>query len=79
MFNHVVIGSNESLGLYVWSLNPVHLSAMLDFGLISYWLVKWLVALSICVLLVGSFVIIRLSFLFVLGIGFVDLMRFFPR
>lgn len=31
MFNHVVISSNESLRLYIWSLNPVHLSATLDF------------------------------------------------
>jgi hypothetical protein len=31
MFNHVVIHSNESPGLYIWSLNPMHLSATLDF------------------------------------------------
>jgi hypothetical protein len=79
MFNHVVIDPNESPRLYVWSLKPMNLSATLDFGLISYWLVKWLVVLSICALLVGSFEIIRLSFLFVLGIEFVDLMRFFLR
>ena len=28
--NHVVIVCNESLGLYRWSLNPMHLSATLD-------------------------------------------------
>lgn len=28
--NHVDIGSNESPGLYRWSLNPMHLSATLD-------------------------------------------------
>lgn len=29
-FNHVAIVSNESLKLYLWSLNPMHLSATLE-------------------------------------------------
>jgi len=35
-FNHVVIVSYESFKLYLWSLNPVHLSATLEVMLITY-------------------------------------------
>jgi hypothetical protein len=34
-FNHVVIVSNKRFKLYLWSLNPKHLSAMLEVILVS--------------------------------------------
>jgi len=34
-FNHVVISSNKSFKLYLWSLNPMHLSATLEIVLVS--------------------------------------------
>jgi Sec-independent protein secretion pathway component TatC len=56
-----LICSNENLGLYIWSLNPMHLAAMLDFGLIS----------SEYLCSAGGKFCNHSIFLFVLGIRFV--------